>query len=133
MSSYFDKASGDVRDCPREPEEDFIKAVKEIENRVVHDCVLVCGDREFPEDLRQQINGHIALLTLGYENLVPSENGLNYLKLVKCSRLINQLHEDFHDVARRRIQTRFGLLCDNPKAILNNRDAFIADHGATHV
>lgn len=129
MSSYFDNASSDVHNCASLPERDLVETVKGIENKVVHDCLLATGDREFPDDLRQKIVGHIALFTLGYGEMTPSEKGIDWLKSVKNSRLINLLHEDFHEVARRRIQTRFGLLSDNPANIVARRDSEDSSHG----
>ena len=42
---------------------------------------------------------------------------------MRGSQLIASLHSAFHEVASRRIDTRFGLLSDDPEGILKRRDA----------
>lgn len=136
MSSYFDKASSDISECrmvghllagTMMSDEDFIKAAICFENQVASDCMLCAGDKEFPEDLRQKIVGHVSLFSLGYKDMAPSSDGIKYMKALKRSKLIGLLHEDFHELARRRITTRFGLMLDNPAEILKDRDRHILE------
>lgn len=122
MSSYFDKAALEVDALRDLPDDEFIEQVKHIENRVAKECLLCAGDREFPDDLRQDIVATISLLTLGYHDMKPIERSVEFAKSLRQSLLISRLHDKFHNVATRRIQTRFGTLNDNPGNILYRRD-----------
>lgn len=124
MSSYFDTKSREVDNVPREPKTDYIRAVATIERSVIDDVVLVAGDREFPADLREKIMGAIAKWHVGNypETLPPNSKAIDYLLSLHMSELVETMHGIFHEVASRRIMTRFGRLSDHPKDILNRRD-----------
>jgi len=123
MSSYFDERQGWVGDIGLGVTgEAFLNAVADIEDPVVEAVNLVTGDREFPEDLRQRIQGTIAIHALRPSpGLEPSGRTKDRVKACRLSTLLSTLHSDFHEVASRRVETRFGLLGDNPEDILKRR------------
>ncbi len=95
--------------------------VKEFENQAIEDVKLIIADREFPEDLRIEILSVIDRLNIG------TEQGKQWFKAMVSSRLLRTLHTIFHEVARRRIKTRFGMLSDSPSQCLMLMD----DHRET--
>jgi hypothetical protein len=122
MSSYFDALTREVSDGPQEPEA-FIEHVRAIEGRVYATITQLTGDREFPDDLRERILGLFATQGVYQPGSLPTPAkaieralGLHY------SRLIEDLHEAFHQVAQRRHETRFGRLSDHPAFDLARRD-----------
>lgn len=123
MSSYFDNLSRKVSEVPREPSDSFITAVAAIERSMIDDVVLVAGDREFPPLLRESIMSAIAKWHVGtYAGLEPTPKAKEYALSLCMSELVEHMHDIFHQVARLRAVTRFGMLSDNPKDILNRRD-----------
>ncbi len=127
MSSYFDKADREIRDLSdgtKTNEHDtFIEAVAAIEEKIIAEVSLVTGDREFPDDLREKMQGLIAVHAVCTRSgIAPRPETLEYVASVGSSRLIDMLHESFHDLARRGLQTRFGRLGDSPSQILVLRD-----------
>lgn len=123
MSSYFDNLSSRVSEVPREPAEKFIYSVAEIERSMIDDVVLVAGDREFPPLLREAIMSTIAKWHIGtYAGLEPTPKAIEYALSLQMSGLVEHMHDIFHQVARLRVVTRFGMLSDHPKDILHRRD-----------
>lgn len=118
MSSYFDKAQAMARES--------IDIAREIEQRVISDVLLVAGDREFPDDLRAEIVRDIALHSI--DSKAGATRGRDWYELMHTSEMIAILHERFHTLATRRIETRFGVLSDRPAGILAARDHYIAEH-----
>lgn len=126
MSSYFDEAQREVAD-------DF-SSIAAVEKRVIRDVLLVTGDREFPDDLREAIVGEIAVYR--YETFnddLPPTRGHDMDEVSRMSHLIERLHERFHELARRGIVTRFGRLSDRPSGILAAREEYEKEmeHGET--
>lgn len=123
MSSYFDELSSKMREQQNLPPEQFLDFARALEDQVVAEVSLVTGDREFPEDLREAIQRVIAT-----QHLYPRDSPLfskqveDELLLFRRSNLFESLHDLFHVVARRRIETRFGLLYDSPSGILKLRE-----------
>lgn len=123
MSSYFDNLSRQVSEVPRDPADGFISGVATIERSMIDTIVLVAGDREFPHDLREKIMSAIAKWHVGtYAGLEPSPKAIEYVSSLSMSELVERMHSLFHDVASRRIVTRFGRLSDHPQDILHRRD-----------
>ncbi len=127
MSSYFDAKMQEVGEAASRFESDdmFLAQVANIEREMFDTISLVTGDREFPDDLREKIMGAFATRAVfSRGELPPTEHTLDYVLSVRCSRVIDEIHEFFHDLARRRIQTRFGRFSDNPPMILALRDEY---------
>ena len=114
MSSYFDDKSRQVRDLP---DEGFLKALANIEEEVASDVSLITGDREFPDALRERAMGAIAV-----SRTAGNERARWIAERSHSSRMIEDLHEVFHDVARSRTETRFGRLSDSPVGDRERRD-----------
>lgn len=131
MTSYFDEKTREVAEAADDCD-DFstLKTlVAHIELRVIEQVVLVTGDREFPDDLRERILKAIATRAVcHYAGLEPRRVALEYLEATSMSALLDALHSLFHEVARRRIKTRFGLLQDSPRGILVLREEWEDDH-----
>ncbi len=130
MSSYFDDLNRELRELFEQNtrEGSLLEAYKELESRVVKTVSLATGDIEFPDDLREKLQGILAVKRV----FRPETNDLNmdaveYLLTMKLSGLFETLHSAFHEVASRRVQTRFGLLSDDPSGIVRRRDAHDAD------
>ena len=125
MSSYFDALAQEVAEAAERFESDdaFLAQLASIERQMFDTISLVTGDREFPDDLREKIMSAFATRAVfSRGELPPTEHTLDYVLSVRCSRLIDTVHDLFHDLARRRIQVRFGRLSDNPPMILALRD-----------
>lgn len=141
MSSYFDDLNRELQTLFAEfPGEftaqtpkagrfgAFLGAYRELEQRVVREVSLCTGDREFPENLRESIQGIVATRRVFMpETQEVHERNLEYLLSTKLSRLFDSLHSAFHIVASRRVETRFGLLSDDPSGTVKRRDAYDAD------
>lgn len=125
MSSYFDVAQRAVRDAGRfcESEAAFAELLRQAEDRVIRQVSLVTGDREFPDDLRERIQGIIAVNAARPARLPPTQAGERSIAL-RTSFLLQELHLAFHDVAARKVRTRFGRWTDDPESDLHDRDAF---------
>lgn len=121
MSSYFDKAQQEASQSI----EDAISA----ECDMVIDVLLVTGDREFPDDLREKITAKIAIEQIKSKS--GSTKGREWYESLGCSKLIDSLHSLFHELGSRRIETRFGVLNDRPSSILAMRENYINIHEST--
>ena len=120
MSSYFDALSREIAELADQDrgDEEFIFEVIKVEERLYADVTAITGDREFPDDLREKIMGVFAVWGIYQPGKLPiSSKAEQFLLFSKCSEAVESIHELFHDLARRRIQTRFGLLSDNPTQI----------------
>jgi len=125
MSRYFDDLVDAVRIVNDSDDVTFLRRVTDMEEIAQKDVPLLTGDREFPEDLRERI-----LTAISTKSLRLKHDGAGYFKpaldrvlALRKSALLDELHSMFHEVAERRIQTRFGPLTDNPRADLTARRA----------
>jgi hypothetical protein len=107
----------------------LFEVVRSLEKRVINDVSLVTGDREFPDDLRQHIQGIIAVHAIqACAGLPESEDSKQWLLSMRSSRLVEKLHGAFHDVARRRPPNRYdSFFSDDPSAFLRARDRATSD------
>lgn len=129
MTSYFDAARREVNDLPRDNVQ-FIQGLIGIERRVAHEVSLVTGDREFPDDLREKIQGIIAVKSIHVlPELPPNERMREDALCCRSSTLLESLHSAFHELARRGIVTRFGRMLDSPRGILHLRDEYDKERG----
>lgn len=128
MTTYFDQARKDVRvAASMHADECFMDAVAGIEARVVQHVNLVTGDREFPDDLREEIQGIIAVCGVTTPKGCPPTTGYKRTLVTRRSLLLERLHEAFHEVARRKVQTRFGKWSADPEASLVARENWERD------
>ena len=131
MTSYFDELNSEVRGISDEADrETFLHYLGNIEARVIATINLVTGDREFPHELREKLQGIIATRCVQV-TVVPNQKAIDYAWACKLSLLIDDLHFAFHRVASLRIETRFGRLSDNPDEIVKRRDEHDAEGGAS--
>ena len=125
MTSYFDEASSAVRDIPRDlPDEEYLARVAAIEAPIIEDVSLCTGDREFPDDMRERIQGVIAIWAVHQRvpELKPTERAVDWAITMRSSELVEILHSAFHALASRRIKTRVGYWYDSPRANLIARN-----------
>ncbi len=126
MSSYFDERARQVAETADADDGDdgvFLLGVICIEAPMIDQVNLVTGDREFPDDLRQRIQGAIATKAVGaWHGVKPLQRTVDRALRCRTSLLVEELHDLFHEVARRRRHTRFGYLSDSPEDILARRD-----------
>jgi len=116
MTAYWDDISLQVRDATT------VEEVVQIENQVSQIVRLLIGDREFPNDLREEIMTIMSVWQIDPELGLQSEQGRSYYGAVKISRMCQELHMVFHRVAERKIKTRFGVITDDPQESLRDRD-----------
>lgn len=119
MTMYFDKVreeirrtivTSDIGTCAQK--------VADIEAYAICDVLLCVNDEEFPADLRTAI-------VLDIEHFRgTSPEGNAYAEIMHTSRLLPLLHEHFHELARRRLTFRFGLVDDSPEKFLKAREAW---------
>ena len=133
MTGYFDRLDREVREASSEDGHLFLEHLRGLEYELIPQINLITGDLEFPDDLRQAIQGIIAVwrvsplegdLNAGMEPnpyLEPSERAVNWAVRSRSSQLSSELHTLFHKLAGRRLETRFGLLSDSPSDILRRR------------
>lgn len=123
MTAYFDAAQ-------RQPYVGIDAAIG-IEKTVINTVGLAIEDREFPADLREKIQGFIDVWRIDEPGKLDWKRqpvqGRLYFNLTKRSRLLEELHDAFHDVAQRRHRTRFGILSDDPSEIVGRRDQHAED------
>lgn len=122
MTGYFDTREQLISEVSRLNTDDteFIKKLTGIEESVVADVNLVTGDREFPEGWREKIQNVIASRRL-YIGDIPNEHVIWLAKASRQSPLIVELHHFFHLLAGEKVETRFGVLSDDPIGILRRR------------
>lgn len=117
MTSYFDDLRTEVRNVSTISKDDaeFLLSLEEIEQNVIRDVSYITGDREFPEDLREKIQGLIAVHKTEVTTGQPPTRAREMNLRMRRSQLLQELHSAFHEVGYRRIKTRFGILSDNPR------------------
>jgi len=122
MTTYFDNIA-------REIDKATLEEAIQIEEEMVRTVVLACGDREFPHETREQMMAAIATeqmcpqYTNGPDDPLANQKSIQYFNILGTSRLLDTLHGMFHNLALRRVQTRFGVLLDDPSDIVRARDA----------
>lgn len=137
MSSYFDKFDREARvlaDSFRGNDEGFLKALMGLEAGMIKTCELLAGDIDTPDDVRQSIIGCLAVHAIRYNggDFLGDETGASeaarYAVCCKRSKLSSELHSLFHTIASKRIQTRYGMILDNPEYAVKARDQWVEDH-----
>jgi hypothetical protein len=122
MTAYFNAAADQVGSYAAmfTDEEMFLRAVGWLEAAMIVDVTAITGDREFPDDLREAMLGDIAVWRVD-AGALPETMGRRHARLHRNSELVARLHGRFHDLARRQVVTRFGLLTDDPLDSLMKR------------
>ncbi len=86
------------------------------------DVTAITGDREFPDDLREKMMTVLATVSLYQPHLEVPEQARELALCCRYSRAIEDMHELHHELAGRRIETRFGWLCDDLVSNRKRRD-----------
>jgi hypothetical protein len=132
MTAYWDALRREVQDASQLSDDNFVEIVIDIETRVIRTVSLTTGDREFPDDLRQQIQDIIAVHAVDPGRYVfehPSADLANvraraWLLTMRSSILLEELHRAFHRVGDRRAANRYdGYFTDDPSSFLRAREA----------
>jgi len=128
VTAYFDDLEREVSTISSETrgnDDAFLERLSVIEKALSETARLNSGDREFPADLRERVMGAIACYAIAgsFEDADFTERPKALALTLRRSRLVGELHRIFHEVAQRRIKTRFGLWTDDPGANLKARDA----------
>ena len=132
MTAYWDDLRREVQDASQLSDDNFVETVIAIETHVIRAVSLTTGDREFPDDLRQQIQGVIAVHAIDpgrhlFER--PSTELANararaWLLTMRSSILLEELHRAFHRVGERRAVNRYdGYFTDDPSSFIRAREA----------
>jgi hypothetical protein len=119
MSSYFDNFDREVSEMSRaKPDTDaFLRDLEAMEACLARDCELFAGDIETPQDVRECI---MAVIALGSVEHNPQAR--EFAASVRTSKLSQDMHSLFHDIARMRYSMRYGPVFDNPRAAVERRD-----------
>lgn len=130
MSHYWDEKAREVREIDQQTQgdgDDFLELVMDLEDRVIQQVSLVTGDREFPDDLREKIQGLIAcirLRDLSHTVRWALDVNRDWLWSMRYPKLFEELHRAFHEVAERRPPNRYsGYFTDDPEDFLKAREA----------
>lgn len=126
MTSYFDERAAKIhslyRENPKINDDYFLHQLCVIELKVIRHVTLNTGDREFPDDLREEmllaITKHTACIV---GTLPPRKQAVAYATTMHTSGLLSTLHSLFLKLASRRIKTRFGMWTDSPSQNLLSR------------
>jgi hypothetical protein len=130
VTAFWDEKRREVRDlddlAKREgwSEDKFVEAVVGLERQVIQVVSFVTGDRDFPNDLRELIQKKVAIDAVhALPEIAPNSEAREWLVSMRYSRLFEELHSAFHEVARRRPKHRFeGAFSDDPSGFLRIRD-----------
>lgn len=120
MTEYFDAANRDISERVRAHQGDSnaqLAVIEMVEARVIEDVNAIIEDREFPEELREKARAYLAQ---AIKNV--SGEGRKYARTMKCSMMIDRLHSLFHELARRRLEVRWGVLSDDPGGMVRARE-----------
>lgn len=136
MTAYWDALKREIREASDLSNDDFVATVIGIETRVIQAVSLTTGDREFPDDLREKVQGIIAVNAIDFGHYVfercaqkselRNERARAWLLTMRYSILIEELHAIFHYVAERRAPNRYDtFFTDDPTSFLRARDAMV--------
>ena len=125
MTAFFDDLAKQVSTIG---DHDFINQLIQVEQELIRTVSLATGDREFPESHREKIQGIIAVRGIQPVSTLPvNERQKEMAEMMHYSELVTELHSAFHALASERIETRFGMLYDDPFGINILRDAHDAE------
>jgi len=116
VTAFFDKLEREAREG--------LHAAIVAETEAVSRVLAISGDVAFPDDLRDQVTGAIALYQLAEQGIENA--GHRHWERTGSSLLIDRLHGAFHKLVRRRVMSRFGLLGDDPAEMAQRRDQWDA-------
>ncbi len=124
MTSFFDTISHEIRNAAdQEDDAAFLETVVQAEAQMYRTVTAITGDREFPDDLRHRILGVLASRAVYQPGRLPiPEDARESVLTLRYSDAVEGVHSLFHELAQRRIETRFGLLSDNPAEMLVRRE-----------
>jgi hypothetical protein len=137
MTAYWDATQRDLREAAKLGDEEFLARSIEIETRVIEEVSLVTGDREFPDDLRDRIQGIVWRTAIDYDayvqrgsrrprSLEMNERSKRWLLTMRYSVMCEELHAAFHSVAQQRPPNRFdSFFTDDPSSFLRAREAAV--------
>jgi hypothetical protein len=132
MTAYWDALRREVQDAAARANDDFVEIVIDIETRVIRTVSLTTGDREFPDDLRQEIQGVIAVHAVDPGHYIHNHSPTDLanarararLLTMRSSILLEELHRAFHRVGERRAVNRYdGYFTDDPSSFIRAREA----------
>lgn len=139
MSNYFDNLAREVASANERALSDrqFIRWVSDIEHRVFEDVTAITGDLEFPNDLREAILATFVIKGVWQPDRAPPCRGaVEWALSIRSSGLVEAMHDLFRKVAERRVETRFGLLSNDPlenTARRNRHDSCVHSNVRAHI
>ena len=115
LDEYFNALQRRIRDVGEESDFDFLMVLTGAEEQLFHDVVAVIGDREFPDDLRQQMLGVFTTKSLYRPHgLVMPRKAYVQAMQRHHSLAVEEMHLLWRELASRKVETRFGVLDSNP-------------------
>jgi hypothetical protein len=125
--SYFDEVEAEVRQTFERftADEAALAHLAELEGEVWKVVSLCTGDREFPDDVRQEALAFAACETVREiaPGIAPSADVIWRAMRDGYSPMIAKLRRLFLGLESRKVQTRFGLLSADPRENAARRDA----------
>lgn len=119
MSSYFDRLSREVAGLTVRGV-DFLREVRAIEQGMLKDIETVLEQPELPDDIRTLIRSTIEQFAVPENpSLVDPPKTINDRKMLineslHVSTLVEHMHDLFHEISARKVNTKHGLIRDNP-------------------
>jgi len=84
-------------------------------------CLLVSGDKEFPDRFREKVLEII--VKDGLESMLgQNQESVMFYNALRRSRLLSSLHSLWHQIAALRVRTRFGVILDDPRDTIKTRE-----------
>jgi len=127
MSSYFDEFDAkvhDIRLAAGQDDSQFIKRLARAESSLITDCLEYAYDHETPTDIKEKI-----IKLINENEVIPERNcpGTEFALVCKRSKLSSELHSFFHEIASRRMKTRYtGFVNDNPGHLVRMIKSYLA-------
>lgn len=127
MSYYFEDVAAEIAEAAARYTSDdaFLLHVADLEGDVWQVVSLCVGDREFPDEFRQEALSISAIHTVRpiAAGIEPLADTVAHARAGRWSPMVSKLGDLFARVRKSKIETRFGVLSDDPREIVSRRDA----------
>jgi hypothetical protein len=135
VTSYFNDLQDTVAHATNLDDASFVKVVADVEKELIVEVVEIAEDEEFPSALMTKMKVASKDLGVWLPNKKVDVDTDEYRErvervlLYRKSLLIGVLHSMFHDLDRKKIKARFGMLTDDPHDMLARRKDY-SEHRA---
>lgn len=119
MTAFFDNREKHAQDS--------IESALVLEKDTDMIVMRLAGDREFPETYRKKIMSLrpiFGLETFDGKKWVLNEKNVTIYHGMNMSRYLSEMHRLWHEIGMARIETRFGIISDDPLQSSMMRDEY---------